>query len=75
MGDYEFKLTEEGKREVQYFITECKAKRKEVLDNAGDTIKHTSIPTEKRFLMISIHKRMLMNVDMMLVGVLLITMG
>ena len=44
MNEHEFELTEEGKREVQYFITECKAKRKEVLDNAGDTIKHTSIP-------------------------------
>lgn len=30
MNEHEFELTEEGKREVQYFITECKAKRKEV---------------------------------------------
>ena len=73
MNEHEFELTEEGKREVQYFITECKAKRKEVLDNAGDTIKHTSIPTEEEVL--NDLKRMLMNVDMMLVGVLLITMG
>ena len=50
MNEHEFELTEEGKREVQYFITECKAKRKEVLDNAGDTIKHTSIPTEEEVL-------------------------
>lgn len=73
MNEHEFELTEEGKREVQSFITECKTKRNEVLDNAGDTIKHTTIPIfqhRKRFLMISIHKKMLMNV-----GVLLITMG
>lgn len=48
MNEHEFELTEEGKREVQYFITECKAKRKEVLDNAGDTIKHTSILRSKK---------------------------
>lgn len=46
----EFELTEEGKREVQSFITECKTKRNEVLDNAGDTIKHTTIPTQKEIL-------------------------
>ena len=45
MNEHEFELTEEGKREVQSFITECKTKRNEVLDNAGDTIKHTTIPT------------------------------
>lgn len=28
MNEHEFELTEEGKREVQYFITECKAKGK-----------------------------------------------
>lgn len=43
-------LTEEGKREVQSFITECKTKRNEVLDNSGDTIKHTTIPTQKEIL-------------------------
>lgn len=37
MNEHEFELTEEGKREVQSFITECKTKRNEVLDNAGDT--------------------------------------
>ena len=31
-------------------ITECKTKRNEVLDNAGDTIKHTTIPTQKEIL-------------------------
>ena len=49
MNEHEFELTEEGKREVQSFITECKTKRNEVLDNAGDTIKHT-IPTQKEIL-------------------------
>ena len=68
MNEHEFELTEEGKREVQSFITECKTKRNEVLDNAGDTIKHTTIPTQKEIL--NDHKKMLMNV-----GVLLITMG
>ena len=56
MNEHEFELTEEGKREVQYFITECKAKRKEVLDNAGDTISIRLFQRRKRFLMISIHK-------------------
>lgn len=50
MNEHEFELTEEGKREVQSFITECKKKRNEVLDNAGDTIKHTTIPTQKEIL-------------------------
>lgn len=50
MNEHEFELTEEGKREVQSFITECKTKRNEVLDNAGDTIKHTTIPTQKKIL-------------------------
>lgn len=50
MNEHEFELTEEGKREVQSFITECKMKRNEVLDNAGDTIKHTTIPTQKEIL-------------------------
>lgn len=50
MNEHEFELTEEGKREVQSFITECKTKRNEVLDNAGDTIKHTTIPTQKEIL-------------------------
>ena len=50
MNEHEFELTEEGKREVQSFITECKTKRNEVLDNAGDTIKHTTIPTPKEIL-------------------------
>ena len=68
MNEHEFELTEEGKREVQSFITECKTKRNEVLDNAGDTIKHTTIPTQKEIL--NDLKKMLMNV-----GVLLITMG
>lgn len=49
-NEHEFELTEEGKREVQSFITECKTKRNEVLDNAGDTIKHTTIPTQKEIL-------------------------
>ena len=46
MNEHEFELTEEGKREVQSFITECKTKRNEVLD----TIKHTTIPTQKEIL-------------------------
>ena len=50
MNEHEFELTEEGKREVQSFITECKTKRNVVLDNAGDTIKHTTIPTQKEIL-------------------------
>lgn len=50
MNEHEFELTEEGKREVQSFITECKTKRNEVLDNAGDTIKPTTIPTQKEIL-------------------------
>ena len=50
MNEHEFELTEEGKREVQSFITECKTKRNEVLDNVGDTIKHTTIPTQKEIL-------------------------
>ena len=50
MNEHEFELTEEGKREVQSFITECKTIRNEVLDNAGDTIKHTTIPTQKEIL-------------------------
>lgn len=50
MNEHEFELTEEGKREVQSFITECKTKRNEVLDNAGDTIKYTTIPTQKEIL-------------------------
>ena len=50
MNEHEFELTEEGKREVQSFITEGKTKRNEVLDNAGDTIKHTTIPTQKEIL-------------------------
>lgn len=50
MNEHEFELTEEGKREVQSFITECKTKRNEVLDNAGDNIKHTTIPTQKEIL-------------------------
>lgn len=50
MNEHEIELTEEGKREVQSFITECKTKRNEVLDNAGDTIKHTTIPTQKEIL-------------------------
>lgn len=50
MNEHEFELTEEGKREVQSFITECKTKRNEVLYNAGDTIKHTTIPTQKEIL-------------------------
>lgn len=70
MNEHEFELTEEGKREVQSFITECKTKRNEVLDNAGIPLSILLFQHRKRFLMISIHKKMLMNV-----GVLLITMG
>ena len=50
MNEHEFELTEEGKREFQSFITEFNTKRNEVLDNAGDTIKHTTIPTQKEIL-------------------------
>lgn len=36
MNDKEWKLTKAGEEQVEYFIKECEAKRKEILD-AGKT--------------------------------------
>lgn len=40
-----FKLTETGKKHVNSFIRECKAKRKEILSARLDTVDETEIPT------------------------------
>ena len=40
------KLTELGKREVNTYIKECKAKRKEILDARIDIASETNLPTE-----------------------------
>lgn len=45
------KLTELGKREVNTYINECKAKRKEILDARIDTASETNLPTEDDILM------------------------
>ena len=40
-----YKLTEKGIKECERFITECNAKRKEILDARLDTVDYTEIPT------------------------------
>ena len=40
-----WKLTNRGEKEVEAFIRECKAKRKEIMDAGIDTACHTHIPT------------------------------
>lgn len=46
----EFKLTEHGKELCKTFITELKAKRKEILDAGIDTADETELPTENDIL-------------------------
>ncbi len=43
-------LTQEGKNEVDFYIRELKAKRKEILDAGLDTANETHLPTEKDIL-------------------------
>mgnify|MGYP004679059831 FL=1 len=43
---FRFVFTENGLKNVQAFIRECNAKRKEVLDAQLDTAEDTSLPTE-----------------------------
>ena len=50
MNEHEFELTEEGKEKFNLLLPNVRTKRNEVLDNAGDTIKHTTIPTQKEIL-------------------------
>lgn len=45
------KLTKLGKHEVDIYINECKAKRKEILDARIDTANETNLPTEDDILM------------------------
>ena len=45
-----WKLTEEGKANVAFYIRELKAKRKEILDAGKDTADETPIPTEEDIL-------------------------
>ena len=45
-----YELTETGKEKVAYFITECAAKRKEILDTGLDTADETNLPTEEAIL-------------------------
>nr|DAZ58842.1 MAG TPA: hypothetical protein [Caudoviricetes sp.] len=40
-------LTKTGKEKVDWFIKECAAKRKEILDTGIDTAYETKLPTEK----------------------------
>ena len=40
-----YKLTEQGKQECEQYITELKAKRKEILDAGIDTIAKTVLPS------------------------------
>lgn len=40
-------LTKTGKEKVDWFIKECAAKRKEILDAGIDTSYETKLPTEK----------------------------
>ncbi len=42
----EYELTETGLDNVQQYIKELKAKRKEILDAGKDTIEDTTLPTE-----------------------------
>ena len=39
-------LTQNGKEEVQRYIRECEAKRKEIIDAGIDTANETELPTE-----------------------------
>lgn len=41
-----YKLTNSGKRAIQSYISELKAKRKEILDAGKDTADYTELPTE-----------------------------
>ena len=53
MNEHEFELTEEAIRlgAFDYLLKPIiQDKLYEVLDNAGDTIKHTTIPTQKEIL-------------------------
>lgn len=43
----EYILTEKGRENVAWFIKECKAKRKEILDAGLDTADDTNLPTEE----------------------------
>ena len=43
----EYILTEAGKKKVAWFINECAAKRKEILDAGLDTADDTNLPTEE----------------------------
>lgn len=43
----EYVLTEIGKQKVADFISECTAKRKEILDAGLDTIAEINLPTEE----------------------------
>ena len=40
-----YMLTAEGRRKVRTFISECKAKQKELLDSGRDTVTDVNIPT------------------------------
>ena len=46
----EYVLTKIGKEKVEMFLTECAAKRKEILDAGIDTVNETNIPTEEDIL-------------------------
>lgn len=50
MNDKGMKLTKAGEEQVEYFIKECKAKRKEILDAGKDTSDETNIPTKEDIL-------------------------
>lgn len=43
--DPEFALTDYGKKQVENYINELKAKRKEILDAGKDTADETTLPT------------------------------
>lgn len=43
MDEKEYKLTEEGRKECEIFITELKVKRKEILDAGIDTADETFV--------------------------------
>lgn len=45
--EYKYILTELGKQKVANYISECAAKRKEILDARIDTIEETNLPTEE----------------------------
>lgn len=40
-----YRLTDKGIKKCEQFITECNAKRKEILDARKDTAEDTDIPT------------------------------